>query len=95
MSVPQSHRQVPVVSRRIEPMPVENRHDEDKIRRTLAAICGFSVNTYMMYLFKASEGVSAESQLFFHLLALVMLVVTIKERDASYLFSALDRKSVE
>lgn len=62
--------------------------DDNKVRRTLASFCGLAVNTYIMWIFKATEGVSSESQLFFHLLALVMLVVTIRERDASYLFTA-------
>lgn len=62
--------------------------DDSKVRRTLASFCGLTVNTYIMWIFKATEGVSSESQLFFHLLALVMLVVTVRERDASYLFTA-------
>ncbi len=88
MSVPQENQPAPLVKRRIQSLQVESAVDESKLKRTLASICGFTVNTYIMYLFKAAEGVSAESQIFFHLLALVMLVITVKEKDASYLFTA-------
>lgn len=88
MSALQPQKQAPLVKRKIEHYQVEGGADENKLKRTMAAICGFSINTYIMYVFKAAEGVSSESQLFFHLLALVMIVVTIKEKDASYLFTA-------
>ncbi len=78
----------PLAVRRVENVQIIEQNDDSKVRRTLASFCGLSVNAYIMWIFKATEGVSSESQLFFHLLALVMLVVTIRERDASYLFTA-------
>jgi len=74
--------------RAVQNLQVEEAIDDAKIKRTLASFCGFTVNGYMMWILKATEGVSSESQLFFYLLAFVMLVVTVRERDASYFFSA-------
>ena len=89
MSKPETKIPATVPARRVENLQlVSNNYDNSKITRTLASFCGLVVNTYMMWIFKAAEGVSAESQIFFHLLFLVMLVVTIKEQDASYLFTA-------
>jgi len=88
MSNSLQQKPAPMVVRKVDNVQIVKEYSDQKVRRTLASICGFTVNTYMMYIFKAAEGVSSESQLFFHLLALVMLVVTIREKDASYLFSA-------
>jgi len=89
MSTPQQPRRpAPIAVRAVQNLQTEEAVDDAKIRRTLASFCGFTVNGYMMWIFKATEGVSSESQLFFYLLAFVMLVVTVRERDASYFFSA-------
>ncbi len=80
--------QAPLAVRKVQNVELVDYNDDGKVKRTLASFCCLSVNTYMMWIFKATEGVSSESQLFFHLLALVMLVVTVRERDASYLFTA-------
>ena len=88
MSIPQTSKPAPVAVRAVQNLQLDHQSDDDKIKRTLAAFCGFTVNGYMMWIFKATEGVSSESQLFFYLLALVMLVITVRERDASYFFTA-------
>jgi F0F1-type ATP synthase epsilon subunit len=74
--------------RAVQNLQTDEAIDDAKVKRTLASFCGFAVNGYMMWIFKATEGVSSESQLFFYLLAFVMLVVTVRERDASYFFTA-------
>lgn len=86
MSIPA--KAAPVVARTVQNRQLVQEYDDGKIKRTLASFCGFVVNGYMMWIYKASEGVSSESQLFFYLLAFVMLVVTVRERDASYFFTA-------
>jgi len=88
MSNQLQQKPAPMVVRKIDNIQIVKEQSDEKVKRTLASICGFTINTYMMYIFKAAEGVSSESQLFFHLLALVMFVVTVREKDASYLFSA-------
>jgi hypothetical protein len=89
MPVTKQANQAPLAVRKVQNVQILDQNaDDSKVRRTLASFCGLTVNAYMMWIFKAAEGVSSESQLFFHLLALVMLVVTVRERDASYLFTA-------
>ncbi len=88
MSIPQPKKSAPVAVRAVQDLELDQDTDDSKIKRTLASFCGFAVNGYMMWIFKATEGVSSESQLFFYLLAFVMLVVTVRERDASYFFTA-------
>lgn len=89
MPVTKPASQAPLAVRKVQNVQIiDQSADDNKVRRTLASFCGLTVNAYMMWIFKAAEGVSSESQLFFHLLALVMLVVTVRERDASYLFTA-------
>lgn len=58
---------------------------DSKIKRTLASFCGFSVNLYLMW----GQELSQESQLFFALLFLTTLVISVREQDISYLFCAL------
>lgn len=88
MSIPQPKKPAPLVVRAVPNLELDETTDDAKIKRTLAAFCGFAVNAYIMWIFKATEGVSSESQLFFFLLAFVMLIVTVRERDASYFFTA-------
>ncbi len=89
MPVTKPANPAPLAVRKVQNVQIiDQSADDSKVRRTLASFCGLTVNAYMMWIFKAAEGVSSESQLFFHLLALVMLVVTVRERDASYLFTA-------
>ncbi|MBU1107271.1 MAG: hypothetical protein KKB51_11430 [Candidatus Riflebacteria bacterium] len=84
----QSNKPAPIAVRAVKNLQLDHTSDDAKIKRTLASFCGFAVNGYMMWIFKATEGVSPESQLFFYLLAFVMLVITVRERDASYFFTA-------
>ncbi|HAE39698.1 MAG TPA: hypothetical protein DCG57_13855 [Candidatus Riflebacteria bacterium] len=88
MSTPQNYKPAPVVARAVQTRPIEQEYDDSKLKRTLASFCGFTVNGYIMWIFKAAEGVSSESQLFFYLLSFIMLVITVRERDASYFFTA-------
>ncbi len=66
---------------------IEENVDNGKIIRTLASICGFSVNYYLMI--KLVKEVSSESTLFFWLLTFVLIVLSYRDRDASYIFGGL------